>query len=261
MIPIAGSALPESPAALQAAVTEGFLRYAIVPREITVEGDNTASLSRISLDLSGANLTRETQIPQPGSPGAEVTVVKALSLSATPLLLEGIPAVISLRAADAGFGLTSGDQLFLVPQRAQDGHLEIEVQRTDLEALIQKVASEAAGKQGVEIKETHLEITSRDERSLSFKADVVGKVFMMKAPVTLTGDLAIDDNLDLHISNLAIGGSGMIANLANSFAQPHLKRAQAQPISLAVFRLGSLQLRDVQLAGGQSLRLTARFGC
>ena len=112
----------------------------------------------------------------------------------------------------------------------------------------------------MEIKETHLEFTSRGSRELSFRAEVVGKVFMMKAPVTLTGDVAIDDDLNLHLSNLTIGGSGMIANMASGFAQPYLKRVQAQPISLGMLALGSLKLRDIELAGGDTLRLEARFG-
>lgn len=261
MLPLIGSAVPPSTAALKEALAQGFARYQIKPHEIKVDGDELADLRQLLIDLSGANVTREAQPPKPSTPKDEVAVAKKFALVAQPLLLEGIPAQLSVKATDVGFAVAKGgDHLLLVPQRAKDGHLELEIERSALESLLTKVASEAAGKQGVEIKEAHLEFTSRSSRELSFRAEVVGKVFVMKAPVTLTGDVLIDDELNLHLSNLAIGGSGMIANMASGFAQPYLKRIQAQPISLGMFTLGSLKLRDINLAGGDALRLEARFG-
>lgn len=261
MLPLIGSALPSSASLLQTALKEGFAKYDIIAREIEVKGENLRQLEQLSIDLSGANITREAQPPKPGKPQEEVASAEKFSLTAKPLLLEGVPAQLSMTASDVGLASAEGGgHLLLVPQRAKDGHLHLEIQRADLETLIRKVASEVAGKQGVEIKETHLEVTSRGPRDLSFRAEVVGKVFVMTAPITLTGDASIDDDLNLHLSNLQIGGSGMIANMASGFAQPHLKKAQSQPISLGMFTLGTLKLRDIQLAGGDTLRLEARFG-
>jgi hypothetical protein len=39
-----------------------------------------------------------------------------------------------------------------------------------------------------------------------------------------------------------------------------LERVQKEPVSLAVLSLGEIQLRDVEITGGDSLRLNARFG-
>lgn len=261
MLPIIGSAVPSSTSVLQTALKEGFAQYGLATRKVEIEGDALSDIQRLSIDLSGANVTRDARPPQPGKPQEEVAAAQNFALVADPILLEGVPARLSVKAADMGLATaTGGNHLFLVPQRAKDGHLHLEIERTALESLVQKAASELAGKQGVEIKETHLEFTSRGGRELSFRAEVVGKVFVMKAPVTLTGDVAIDDDLNLHLSNLTVGGSGMIANMASGFAQPYLKKIQEQPISLGMFTLGSLKLRDIQLAGGDRLRLEARFG-
>lgn len=261
MLPIIGTSVPPSPAALEEALKSGFRAYGIEPKAITVEGADVSALDRIAIDLSNANVSRATQPPKPGQAGETVAFAKDFSVKAHPLLLENIPAQFEVNASDVSFGISSAERNgVLVPQNAKDGSVLVEIDRSNLERLLEKAASEAASKQGVEIKETRLELTSKSDRAMSFRADVVGKVFVMKAPVSLTGDLAIDDDLNLHLSNLAVGGSGMLANLANGFAQPHLKKLEAQPINLAVFAVGSLKLRDIRLRGGDSLRLEARFG-
>jgi hypothetical protein len=213
------------------------------------------------IDLSGANVSRNQRPPQVEQTGEASIQARSFEISAIPLLLEGIPATVSVRASETAFSVSqAGEHAVLVPQRATDGKVSITIARGALESLVQKAASEAAGKQGVEIKETHLEFTSRGEKAMSFRADVVGKIFVMKAPVSLTGELSIDDDLNLHLSNLAIGGSGMLANLANNFAQPHLKKAAAEPIALGMFSFGALKLRDIRLGGGETLSLEAAFG-
>jgi hypothetical protein len=261
MLPIIGLSVPPSPAALEEALKAGFGCYGIEPKSVSVQGAALSELESLAVDLTNANISRSVQMPKPGPVGETVALARAFSLKANPLLLEGIPASLDVTAADVALGLSTDDRNgMLVPTNARDGSIVVEIDRGNLEKLLEKAASEAASKQGVEIRETHLELTSKSDRAMSFRADVVGKVFVMKAPVSLTGDLAIDDDLNLHLSNLAVGGSGMLANLANSFAQPHLKKLEAQPIALGVIALGSLKLRDIRLQGGNSLRLEARFG-
>jgi hypothetical protein len=260
MLPISGSTVPDTTAALREALLQGLSRYEIVPKNVQLEGDSVSVLRTLAIDLSGANLTRATRPPKDISVGQHALEVDSFRMEGNPLLIELVPATFSLTGDHVRFSQgTAEGALFLVPQDASSALLRMEISRESLETLIQRIGGELAGKQGVEIKETHVELISKGDKELSFRAEIVGKVFVMKAPVTLTGDVSIDEQLNFRISNLAVGGSGMIATLANNFAQPHLRRAEAQPISLAVLNLGSLKVRDIRLRGGDTLLIEAQL--
>src|SRR5436190_2230041 len=77
-----------------------------------------------------------------------------------------------------------------------------------------------AKKHGLDVTETRLTFTQRGPRALSFQGDVTAKVMIMKAHLTVTGDLDLDDALQLRISNLKLTGGGMAATLARGFLQP-----------------------------------------
>lgn len=262
MIPLATPSLPASPDSLEDAIRAGFARYSIAVRRVKATGPATKDLESLHIDLSDSQVTRELRVGKPGNPGEETVVVRHLKIDATPLLLEGAPLEFHLQAEQVALALTEpvGDERVLSPRSAQNGRLSAEISREALESLLRKVATELAGKQGVDIKEVHLKLENVGPRELRFEAEVVAKVFLMKAPVTLSGVARIDDALNLHLSGLAVGGNNMAANIANSFARPHLERVQKEPFSLAVLSLGEIQLRDVEIAGGDSLRLSAHFG-
>lgn len=262
MIPLATSALPASPDFLEEAIRAGFARYSITPRNVKATGPATTDLESLHIDLSGAKLSRDFRPEQPGKPGAETVMARHLKIDATPLLLESAPLEFHLQAEAVTLKLTEpvGEERMLTPCRARNGYLSAEITRGALEDLLRKVAAEYAGKQGVEIKEVHLKLENAGPRTLTFQAEIVAKVFVMKAPVTLRGRAEIDDALNLRLSELTVGGNNMAANIANNFARPHLERVQSQPFSLAVLSLGEIQLREVEMAGGESLRLSAKFG-
>jgi hypothetical protein len=84
---------------------------------------------------------------------------------------------------------------------------------------------------------------------------------IMKAHLTVTGDLDLDDTLQLRISNLKLTGGGMAATLARGFLQPQFTKLEAKPIALGALAVGEIRLRDVAVAiEGQTLRIGAKFG-
>ena len=262
MIPLAAPSLPASPELLEEAIRAGFARYAITVRDTKALGATATDLESLQVDLSGAQVTRDLRPGRPGSPSGDTINAQQLSVTATPLLLEGAPLDFQLQAESVTFAVTTpvGEERVLSPIKAQNGRLSAEISRTALEELLRKVASEYGGKQGVQIQEVHLKLENSGPRTLLFEAEIIAKVFVMKAPVTLRGRADVDNALNLQLSDLSVGGNNMAANLANSFAKPHLERVQSQPFSLAVLSLGEIQLRDVEVAGGDSLRLAAKFG-
>lgn len=261
MIPIATSSVPPSSAELTRAIEDGFQRFGLAPVKAKAEGE-LPNLQRLEVDLSNAAATRATRLPQPGAAGTESVVAQHFALAANPLLLEEMPVQLQIRAEDAGFGLAPADGAasFLALQRARAGVIEVQIQAADLEGLIARIGSQEAGQHGVTIKEVKLDIQSTSPRDLTVRVDVGIKMMMFTAPLSLTGKIRIDDELNLHLSNLTIEGSGMAANIARGFAQPHLERAQSTPIALSVFSLGSVKLRDVECSGGRTLAVRAKFG-
>ncbi len=261
MIPLATPSLPTSPSLLEDAVRAGFARYSITARSVQAQGQTTSALDNLRIDLSGAEVTRNLRVEKPGVAGAETITASRLAIDAKPLLLEGAALEFHLEADAVVFALSEAGagQQVLSPIRAENGRLSVEATRPALEELLRKAATEVASKHGVEIREVHLKLVSTGSRTLTFEAEVIAKVFIMKAPVTLRGHAEINDALDLRLSELTVGGNNMAANIANSFARPHLERLQSQPISLAVLSMGEIKLHDVEIAGGDSLRIGARF--
>ena len=223
-------------------------------------------IERLCIDLTGARLEPETCVsPRPGAAvsGDEIRAAQPSRLEPLPLYLEALPVRLRLTVRAAAFACApaEGGKSMLALQRAADGRLEIEISRVALEQFLHSLAVEAGAKQGADIKETHLELISRGPRSLSFRAEVTAKMFIMKAAVTLSGDLEVDDTLALRVSKLALGGNAMATGIIGKFARPYFDRLQSEPISLAALSLGDVKLRDVELASGETLRLQAlRFG-
>ena len=210
MLPLAATAFPDSPQALRTAILGGFREYGIEAREVVVEGADFPKIGLLRIDLTGAKATRELRIPHPGPLQGGKIEAERVEIDARPLFLETMPVRIEIRAEKAAFPLSAqaegGAGSLVALQQAGEGRLEMEIRKADLEELLQSVAMAAAAERGVEIKETHLELTSRGKRALTFRAEVIAKMFLMKAPVSLTGDLDLDDDLNLRISQLTLEG-------------------------------------------------------
>ncbi|HEY2343297.1 MAG TPA: hypothetical protein VGH90_09725, partial [Chthoniobacteraceae bacterium] len=153
---------------------------------------------------------------------------------------------------------SKGESILLL-QTAADGHVRVDIASTDLDRLIQKLASEAAAQQGAEILETHLTLTSKGPKSLAVEGKVVAKMFF-KVELSFTGNLDLDDQLNLRFSNLTTSGSGMAAGLAANFLRPHFAKLQEKPIPLTAFNLGGLRPSSAEISTGEMISFQAKFG-
>lgn len=262
MIPLATAGLPDTAQTLEKAIREGLARHGLEAKQVSAEGGAFPKLERLRIDLTNAKVGRETRLPKADGVDGEQIFVQDLQIAAQPLLVEGVPVQIYLTAQGVTFSLEKGtaDESILVLRSAREGRLEVIAQKADLQQAAQAFATEAGASRGVEIKETHFELTSRGPRALSFRAGVVAKMMIVKAPVTLTGDLDVNDALELRFSNLDLSASGIAANLAGSFIRPHLEKIQKQPIPLGIAALGTVRLRDVEVEAGERIAIRARFG-
>ena len=72
--------------------------------------------------------------------------------------------------------------------------------------------------------------------------------------------MAIDEQLNARLSGLECAGEGTLGTLACGFIAPHLARFNGREFSLMALPLGEVKLRDVRIAAGRELRVTAQFG-
>jgi hypothetical protein len=262
-IPIRGATLPATPELLRDAIEAGLRALDLAPRAVSVSAPGWPAVAELHLDLSGAAPEQPGEFPRVEGPGEGTLYVERVLLEARPLVLQGLPLAIELRAQSATLQMTrlSGNRHALVLQKAADGTMEVSAKTDDLERLAHTLVAAQAKKHGLEVKETRLAFTQRGPRSLSFQADVTAKVMIMKAHLTVTGDADLDDALQLRISNLKLTGGGMAATLARGFLQPQFEKIQQQPIALGALALGEIRLRDVSAAlQKDTLRISAKFG-
>ncbi|HEV7403070.1 MAG TPA: hypothetical protein VGO11_09100 [Chthoniobacteraceae bacterium] len=263
IIPIQGSTLPAAPDLLRDQIDAGWRALDLVPRAVSVSAPAWPTVADLKLDLSGAAPEKLDEFPRTEGPAEGTLYVERLLLEARPLILHGLPLSVEISALSAMLQMTSlsGDHHALVLQKAADGSVELSAENGELEKLAHTLVAAQAKKHGLDVKETHLAFTQRGPRSLSFQGDVTAKIMIMKAHLTVSGDLDLDDTLQLRISNLRLTGGGMAATLARGFLQPQFDKLEAKPISLGALTLGEIRLRDVAVSiEGETVRIRAKFG-
>jgi len=261
MLPLSAEATPSTPDELTEALRRGFKDLGLEPRQLDLLGETLSPLASMRIDLSDARLTREFRSSKLDAGSDREVDIAQFDLSGVPIYFEGAPAELRLSASGvkAGMKVTDG-RGWLAPVSAASGNVSVEATREALESFLHSFAVETAKKQGFEVKKTRLDFTQEGPRAVSFRAEVTAKVFVMSASLALTGKLAIDDELNAKLSNLALDGDGMILKLAGSYAKPHLDKLEGRTFPLMAFTAGGLRLHDVELTAGNTLRVQAKFG-
>lgn len=261
MLPLAGPNFPDSSSLFGAALRTGLDRYHVIARDIRAIGGWPA-LDELLLDLTDAHLSRATPIAKATSKTEPGPSIRRLTIKATPLIFESVPLTLDLHAEDARCGFAHDNQHEPVLQllQSKSGALSIEAKRSDLESLLLRLASEALAKQGAEMKSARLDFTSHSPRMLEFRANVKARIFVMNAEIVISGRLGVDDDLNFRAHQLKAEGSGMIASLATAYLQPRFTEFEKRTFPLAKFSFTDVQLHDIQLSAGETLRLEAHFG-
>lgn len=258
MLLLASSNFPTSSGEAVEALRGGFESLQITAPAIQVEGTWPA-LTSLTIDLTGAHLNRSVRLPEGSADAVPAFTAEHFVLCATPLHLETTPLHLDLRVQSASFaiGRDSARRQVLQLSHAAGGSLRLQATREDLERMLKTLAAEVASKQGADVKSARLEFTSQTPQSLTFRAEITAKVFIMTAKVVVTGQLEIDERLDLRLRNLATSGEGMLASLASGYLRPRFAALEKETIPLGQFTFAGLKLKHVRLTGGDALRLEA----
>ena len=231
---------------------------------VTVEDAGYPKLAAIRISLDGAE-TSEGLPPRPQPPVGAVEPglqVENFQVSGRPILVQQAKVNLTCTARDVrlGQGRDKDGNVLLLVQGAADGNVEIEVALSDLEALVFAGAKAAASKQGVTVESVAIELQARSERQLEAVVQVRAKKLFLSAALRISGSVAVDEQLNARLSGLACSGEGTLGTLACSVIAPHLQRFNGRDFSLLALPLGEVQLRDVKIAAGSELRVTAQFG-
>ncbi len=260
MIPFLCDSPPDSASSLAAAIAAGLELYGVKARKTDVEG-TFPNLDSVTIDLSGGVFKPDLKSSHRNGARAGRITSSRVVITAIPLLIETLPIEIHAQAREVALvDASTAKGSFLALDSAAEGNIEIAAEIAKLEAFLHAKAVEAASQHGADIRETHLTVQARGDRALTFRMEVIAKFFLLKANVTLSGDARIDDALNLHFSNLEIGGHAMAAGLLSKFARPRLDALQREPIPLGELALGDVKLRNVKVACDEAIRITAEFG-
>lgn len=230
---------------------------------VTIRDRTFPQLEEIRITLDGAELrSNPPRPPLVSGKGKPALTVAELHLTAADLLIG--PAIASLRlgAREVAFqqALDAKGEIVLVLQSAADGEVEVSAPAKVIENAIAAVAKAEAGKHGVAIDQVQLFVKTRGQRSVDAEVRLRAKKMFFTTTIRIAAKLDLDDELNARVSGLSCNGEGAIGAMACGVLQPHLQKIDGQSFSLMALPLGEVRLRDVRMAAGDTISVTAEFG-
>lgn len=267
MFPLAGKTFPQTAAELSSSIQSALADVLTFPGKgspVTVDAPNYPAVNRLAVDLSGARVTAKTPPPRPQPTGQREPgiTVDQLDVTGKPVLYENGKANLEVRGKGLTFQFARDQQghPLLVLSGANEGSVDVNVTKADLQALALAAANLAAKEHGVKIESVDLDLKSEGDRAVSGDVRVKAKKMMLSGVLRVSGRLAIDEDLKATISDLACSGEGMIGSMVAGVVQPKLKGYNGKQVPLMAFSLGDVALRDLKIDTKDGLHVTARFG-
>jgi hypothetical protein len=267
MFPLAGSEFPTSTEQLKRAVT-GVLAASLSSGNknelVSAAGGTYPNIDKVRIELSGATVNLAKLPPRPKPAGERKPGVKVgeLEVVGQPIRIENSAMYFRLfgRGLIFDYARDAQSRPLLVLANAQDGQIDLKIDKRDLQALLLSAATQAAKEQGVTIQDLKLELTSKGPRAVAVRADVKAKKMMMSGQITIRGRADLNDQLVATLSDLSCDGQGVVGIMAAAFLRERLKKLEGQAFSLMALSMGDVSLRDLQLKINGAVEVTARFG-
>lgn len=264
MFPLNATTLPATASDLAYAINHSLRGiFALARDPVEVRDLSYPHLAAINVSLDGAKLPDRP----PGIPSLVGEPAPALTVGSFNAGGRGIsigPAALDFALTATGVELyqakDQASQIVLLLHNAAQGRIEASVSKSDLEALIAEVAKTEAGKHGVSIDSVELSLRSQSPRSLAAEVCLRAKKLFLSASLRITGQLDLDEALNARLSGLDCTGDGAIASVACGVLKPHLEKLNGRQFPIMSLPLGEVRLRDVRLAVGEKLSVSAEFG-
>jgi hypothetical protein len=264
MFPLYTATFPSSASDLERLLNHSLQRiFSVEAEPVSIRDASYPHLEEIRVSLDGARLrSNPPRTPSVSDKISTALQVDRLSLSALALSVGPATIDLSLTARTVNFaeGRDSDEQVVLSLENAADGKMELSIAQTDLEALIAKLAQNQASKQGITIDGVQLKLRQESAHSLAAEVHLRARKLFLSASIRVTGQLDLDDQLNLRISDLNCTGDGGTATLACGILKPYFQKIDGREFPLMSLPLGEIRLRDVRLTVGGKLFVTAEFG-
>jgi hypothetical protein len=264
MFPLKTDTLPANATDLARRLNESLRDLFQLPNDpVTVREVSYPHLASLAVALDGAQL--RGQPPRVPSPTGESTPALTVdSFTAKGSHISVGPAAVDFALEAKGVHLhrasdSEGNAVLLL-HSAADGRIEVSASPADLEALIAEVAKTEAAKHGVAIDSVQLSLRSNSPRSLAADVRLRAKKLFLSTSLRITGQVDLDEELNAKISGLECTGEGAMGGIACGILKPHLEKINGRKFSLMSLPLGEVRLRDVRIAAGDKLSITAEFG-
>ena len=267
MFPLAGKDFPTGTEQLKRAVA-GVLAEALSftdKRElVSAAGGAYPNIERVRIDLSGGTVNLAKLPPRPRPVGKRDPGVKIgeLEVLGQPIRIEKSQMYLRLFGRNLTFDYARDAQArpLLVLAKAQDGQVDLKIDKRDLQALLLSAASQAAKEHGITIQDLKLDLTSTGPRSVIVRADVKAKKMVMSGQIAIRGRADLNDQLVATLSDLSCDGQGVVGTMAAAFLRERLKKLEGSAFSLMALSMGDVALRDLQLKINGAVEVNARFG-
>ncbi|MEP6602649.1 MAG: hypothetical protein ABJB69_01730 [Spartobacteria bacterium] len=264
MIPLQREKFPDSKAALADAMDESLRQFVHKDeRVVSINSRVFPYLDEIAINFDGAKLEARPPAP-PTAVGETKSACETalLTLSARKVSVQGAPVNVQLEARDVVFheGRDADGKLLLLVKSVRTGNIVISASQLDLEHAIGQVAQREARKNGINIEQTRVSLRARGPRSISADVRLEARKLLFRAKIDISGQLHVDDEFVARISNLICKGEGAVGSIACGILDPHLRKLEGQTFSLMSLPLGEVKLRDVRIAVGDTVEMSADFG-
>ena len=261
MFALGGDAFPNDSQSLIVALNRGASAHGAGENAVVL-GGNFPSLETLRMNLTGVRLDSRMPAAKITENAAGGFFARALEVTAEPATAAGIPIQLRVQAQDCvfTFGTTADGTRAARLETCAGGTFDAEAATTDIESALLALARDAASKHGAEVQSVLVTFETENPRQIAVTAVAVAKAMFFTATLTIRGRLALDEELNLRLTDATCTGDGMIANLAASQLRPRLAELESRAFSIGSVLPAGLRATDIAMSGGASLRIRATFG-
>lgn len=259
--------MPQDSRELSVALSEGWKNGITLPdpeKAVFIDGGNYPSVGTLRIDFSQGRLkqTSKKDKIEVNNKVEKNLQVEHLEVKGQPMLLQKAQLNMRLVADDARIDMERdrrGRPVMLLAQ-ARSGTLDLDVSRSDAEALMLQNAREMASPYGVTVEKMQLAIVPQTPRSVQALLYVQTKVGFIPAGMLFQAHVTVDNAMNAKITGLTCEGDEALGPLIVHFLRPALAKYNNITRPLVSFPPGNMQLRDVAVRVDDGLHLNAAFG-
>ena len=263
VFPLFSKTAPQSADDLRERMNAGLERAFVLARPpVSIDAPDFPAIDELTISLDNARLRDDAPraVFETRSRGQKLPVAK-FSMTGNRVAVRGAAVDVSVDATDLRLieGTTADGDIVLLFEGAAAGRVQVAASKAAIESLIATVAKQEAGAHGVTIDDVKLHLQQRGPRSIAAEVQLRARKLFVGASIRITAQLDLDSALTAKISGLRCSGDGPIGSFACGVLSPHLQRLDGREFPLMALPLGDIRLRDVHLAVGDQVAVTAEF--